>query len=620
MLRILATTDLHCNLLSHDYYADRQDPGVGLSRLASLISSARQEAEAQGGATLLLDNGDALQGSPIGEAAQWQEREDEATCSSATSLGAEVHPLMTAFSALRYDALGLGNHDFNYGLPVLKAILKDAPCAVVCSNMQGLAPNPQLPFVKTTIVERRIEALPDAPALRVGILSVLPPQTMVWDGHLLEGKVQIEDMVQAASDSAAALRRTGCDLVVALAHTGIGTSPTLLNMENALLPIVALSGVDAVIGGHTHLVLPDPDHCFDKPVVMPGAHGSHLGQIDLHLHHGSQGWQLTTWQASALPISRRDAWGRLTPLVDEDPELVGALAAAHAQTQARMKEPVGHCLNPLHSYFVFFGQDQGLALTAAAQMAAVRPMLAGTAAGDRPLLSAVSPGKFGGRSGPENYTDIAAGDLCMRNVADLQVFPNAIWGVTVNGDQLRDWLEMSAGMFNQITPGSRHAELVNLDRAGHNFDVIFGLDYEIDVTQPARFSSAGELINPQAQRIRNLSWQGKPVTGAQQFSVATNSYRVSGGGNFKMVQQAEQLHLPGVKIRDAICDYVAGRLPADPLADAGYPWRLTHLPDTRVSVYTGPVARNYLSELPPHQDVEDQGVTPNGFLKLRLNL
>lgn len=613
MLRILATTDLHCNLLSRDYYADREDPGVGLSRLASLISLARKEALGQGGETLLLDNGDALQGSPIGEAALRTDQEDD----TVHTLG--VHPLMSAFEILKYDALGLGNHDFNFGLPVLEAVLKDAPCPVVCSNMVPVAPERALPFVKTTILERRLAALPAAPSLKIGILSVLPPQTMIWDAHFLAGEVLVQDMVQAATASAADLRAEGCDLVIALAHTGVDGAVPVPDMENALRPIVATSGIDAVIGGHTHLVLPDPEHAFAKPVVMPGAHGSHLGQIDLQLYYGADGWRVATWQASAVPISRRDAWGKLTPLVAEDPVLVKALAEADAQTQARMKEPVGHSAGALHSYFTLFGQDHGLALAACAQMAAVRPLLAGTLAGELPLLSAVSPGKFGGRSGPENYTDISAGDLCMRNVADLQVFPNAIWGVQVTGDQLREWLEMSAGMFNQITPESRNCELVNLDRAGHNFDVIFGLSYEIDVTEPPRFSSSGLLINPQAHRIRNLRWNEEPVLAGQQFMVATNSYRVSGGGNFKMVQEAEQLRFPRIKIRDALCDYVSGRLPKDPLAAAEYPWQLTRVPGTRVAVFTGPVARNYLDELPEGR-AEDQGVTPSGFLKLGLNL
>lgn len=614
LLRILATTDLHSNLLSHDYYADRPDPGVGLSRVASLIAQARKQVHSVGGAAVLLDNGDALQGAPIGESRLSAQRE-----TVGKSAASAPHPLMSAFSVLSYDAIGLGNHDFNYGIPVLEQILQDAPCPVICSNMHPVDRDKELPFVKQTILERRLEALPEAPVLKIGILSVLPPQTMIWDAHLLRGKVRIQDMVQAAVSRAADLKAAGCDLVVALAHTGIGSAEPIPEMENALRPIAAIEDIDAVVGGHTHLVLPDPSHPFAKPVVMPGAHGSHLGQIDLHLSHDAQGWHIHDWQAVAQPISRRDDWGCLIAMAEEDPQLLQVLSVAHGETQARMKEPVGSCETTLHSYFTLFGQDRGLALAACAQIAALRPMLEGTAAGNLPLLSAVSPGKFGGRSGPESYTNIAAGDLCMRNVADLQIFPNELRVVVISGAQLLDWLEMSAGMFNQIVPGSTGEELINLDRAGHNFDVIFGLEYEIDPSQPPRFSSSGLLINPDAHRIRNARWNGLAVTGGQHFAVATNSYRVSGGGNFKMVQEAARMQLSPLKVRDAIRGYVGGHLPRDPLAHAPYPWQLCAMPGTEVTVYVGPAARSFLSELPAGL-AEDRGVTPTGFLKLNLSL
>lgn len=621
LLRILATTDLHCNLLSYDYYADRPDPGVGLSRIATLVDRARQEAKAVGGTTVLLDNGDALQGAPIGEGSL-SEQNDVSGPEPVQALPlalSQAHPLMAAFSVLGYDAIGLGNHDFNFGLPALEQVIQEAPCPVLCSNMYPVDRERELPFLKQAVLERQLSAMPEAPVLRIGILSVLPPQTMIWDAHLLQGEVLVQDMVLAATAQAAGLKAAGCDLVIALAHTGIGGEDAVLEMENALRPIAALSDIDAVIGGHTHLLLPHADVPFSKPVVMPGAHGSHLGQIDLQLCHGPSGWRILSWQADAKPIACRDDWGRLTALAEEDPQLLQVLAAAHGETQARMKEPVGRSLTPLHSYFTFFGQDRGLALAASAQMAALRPLIEGTAVGNLPLLSAVSPGKFGGRSGPENYTDIAAGDLCMRNVADLQIFPNELWVVVISGAQLRDWLEMSAGMFNQITPGSKGTELVNVDRAGHNFDVIFGLEYEIDLSQPPRFSSSGLLINPDAHRISHLRWNGLKVTGAQHFVVATNSYRVSGGGNFKMVQDAARKSLPPLKIRDAIRDYVAGRLPADALEDAPYPWRLAPMGGAEVSVFVGPAARSFLEELPSGL-AEDQGVTASGFLKLKLTL
>jgi len=354
--------------------------------------------------------------------------------------------------------------------------------------------------------------------------------------------------------------------------------------------------------------------------VMPGAHGSHLGQIDLRLHYGAQGWAIKDWEAKVLPISRRCSCGKLASLAEEDPALVALLAEAHAKTRAQMRKVVGHSPHELHSYFTLFGEDRGLALVARAQISALKPVLAGTTAENLPLLSAVSPGKFGGRSGPECFTDIPAGELCLRNVADLQIFPNELWVVVVSGARLKDWLEMSAGLFNQIPQGGEDVDLINPDRAGHNFDVLFGLEYEIDVSQPPRFSSSGLLINPQAQRIRNLRCRGLEVAPNQHFAVATSSYRISGGGNFRMVQEATRLQLPKLRIRDAICDYVAKDRSQDPLNLSPYPWKLAALGGARVRTYTAPIARARLHEFGGHQEVEEQRVTPGGFLELALRL
>ncbi|MDE4303873.1 5'-nucleotidase C-terminal domain-containing protein [Phaeobacter gallaeciensis] len=605
VLRLLATTDLHSNLLSYDYYADRPDPSIGLSRVASLIAEARQEVREAGGTVLLLDNGDGLQGAPIGEISS-----DDPIV---------PHPLMQAFDVLQYDAIGLGNHDFNFGLETLEQVLEQAPCPVICSNMTAVEEGRELPFARTTILEREVPACAGAPPLRIGILSVLPPQTVTWDAHLLEGQVVVADMVQAAAAAASALRREGCDIVIALAHTGVGGLERVPGMENALLPIAATAGIDAVIGGHTHKTLPDPEHSFIKPVVMPGAHGSHLGQIDLQVSHGPKGWRLENWDARLKPICSRAENGDLMSLVEEDAELTRALGPAHDSTRERMRQPVGFSDVPLHSFFTFFGPDLGLELAAAAQAAAVRPLLEGTEVGKLPLLSAAAPGKFGGRSGPGHYTDIGRGDLCMRNVADLHIFPNELRLVVATGAQVLDWLEMSAGVFKQVRPGSTEQELVDPSRAGHNFDVLFGLQYEIDLSAPPRFSSSGVRINPAAGRIRRLRVHGRPVAPAQRFAVVVNSYRVSGGGNFQMVKDAESIPLPPVRIRDVIRDYVAGRLPEDPLAQEEYPWRFAELNNAEAAAYTSPEAVQYLDELPEGQ-VRNCGMTPKGFLKLMLAL
>lgn len=374
-----------------------------------------------------------------------------------------------------------------------------------------------------------------------------------------------------------------------------------------------------MVGGHTHLTLPDPAHPMDKPVVMPGAHGSHLGVIELELCHGSGGWQAAAGQARLRPVARKGSTGTVVPLAPEAPALVRALAADHQRTQERMRRPAGVSEVAMHSYFTFFAPDRGLALVASAQAAAARPLLAESAGAGLPLLSAVAPCKFGGRSGPQFYTDIAAGDLSARNIADLQIFPNELRVVTVSGARLRDWLEMSAGLFNRLEPGREGQLLADPGRAGHNFDVMFGLQYRIDLSQPPRFSAAGERINPQAQRIRGLRWRGRPVESDQRFAVVANSYRVRGGGSFRMLKGAAELSLPPLLIRDAVRDYLEGRLAPDPLAAVPYPWQLAPLPGTRAVAVTGPGAARHMAELPAGLAVP-RGFNDQGFWELELHL
>jgi 2',3'-cyclic-nucleotide 2'-phosphodiesterase/3'-nucleotidase len=590
-------------LLSHDYYSDQPDPAIGLSRTASLIARARAEASATGAACLLLDNGDGLQGTPLGDLPPGQ-----------------IHPLMRAFGALRYDAAGLGNHDFNYGLERLSDVLSQAPCPVICSNMTAAAAGTELPFAPHAVLTRTLPgAGADAPPVRIGLLSVLPPQTVQWDAHHLKDRVRIAPAAETARRTARALREAGCEVVIALAHTGLSGHTEYPGMENALRPVARIAEIDAVVAGHTHLLLPCDSEPFSKPVVMPGSLGSHLGVIDLDLRLSSTGWSVTGSRCTLRPIARRTQEGAVKPLVPEDLDFCAAMAEDHAATRKRMEEPVGYSNTPLHSYFTFFAPDPALSLVACAQAAAVRPLVAGTAAAGLPLLSAVSPAKFGARAGPGNYTDVDAGPLCLRHVADLYVFPNELRAIIVSGAQIQDWLEMAAGLFNQITPGTSGQPAINADRAGHNFDVLYGLEYEIDLSQPARFTPDGNLADPHAQRVRNITWNGQPMSERQHFAVAVNNYRASGGGNFRTLQQASQIPLPPLPVRDVVRDYLAGRLPQDPLSDVPAPWRLAAMPGTEIRISTGPGARPHLHELDP-QRVAAKGLTEDGFLSLAVAL
>jgi len=265
-IRILATSDLHMHLTGHDYYADRTDMRVGFTRTATLIRQARQQALQQDALVLLFDNGDALQGTPFG---QWAAEAEQTP-----------HPLPQAFAALGYDAVGLGNHDCGFGFEFLGRIVAQSPYPVLCSNMRCTAnQNPWQPYA---ILSRPIGLNGEDAPIRIGVFSVLPPQTAQWEAHKLDGKAKVADILETARDVAADLRQQGCDLVVALAHTGLGSSAAAPGLENAVIPLAELSGLDAIIAGHTHLTLPGSahevldhvnrasGHAHGKPVVTPG--------------------------------------------------------------------------------------------------------------------------------------------------------------------------------------------------------------------------------------------------------------------------------------------------------------------------------------------------------------
>ena len=618
-LRILATTDLHMNLMSFDYCADRPDPTVGLTRTASLISDARLEAEGSGTTVVLLDNGDALQGSAMGDFA-------------AGRPGEALHPMMRAFAHLRYDAIGLGNHDFNFGLDMLERISARAPCPVVCTNLRPTEPS-QLKHIQFCAILDRDLARGDALLpIRIGVLSVLPPQTLKWDSHLLNGRIQIEDMVAAAERVEKELRENGCDLVILLAHSGLGHPEPSPESENVVIKLAGTRKFDAIVAGHTHRLFPESkDLCLDEvdaktgtihdtPVVMAGASGSHLGVIDLTLRRTAQfGWKTSGHLCEVRPIVCRSKEGHVRELSREAADLADLLQCDHNETRRFARESIGHVPKPLHSYFSFFAPDSSLAFVAAAQAAAIRERMANTEFADFPLLSAVAPGRFGGLSGPDAYTDIPAGPVLLRHLLDLQTFPNDLCAAVLTGDQVLDWLEMPASIFNQIKPGTQGDCLVDPAMPGHMFDVLFGLSYVIDPSLPARFGPDGDLRNPDSRRVSFVELRGMPIEPEREFLVALNSYRANGGGNVPALKTARHLPFPRAPIRDVLKNCLKDPAHDDTSEDFPPAWRFAGLPGTVVSVKTGPGAKQYMDEL-SGRGVVCHGLNDRGFLQLSLSL
>lgn len=619
-LRIMETTDIHAHVMPYDYYADKQVDTVGLARTAGYIKQIRAEATN----SVLLDNGDFLQGNPMGDYIAYERGMKEG----------DMHPVIAALNTLGFEASTLGNHEFNYGLDFLMKSLAGASFPVVSANVVtelGAEPTKDKGLVKPyVILDRRLKDGNGAEhPIRIGLIGFVPPQIMQWDRGHLEGKVRTRDILAAARAWVPVMREEGADIIVALSHSGIGSARHTEGMENASVPLAAVDGIDAVLTGHSHLVYPSPTfEGFDmvdaktglihgKPAVMGGFWGDNLGLIDLLLQRDGNQWQVISASVETRQIYMRNDDRSITPLVESVPEVEAAVAGDHEATLAYIRRAVGKTSAPLYGYFALVADDPSVQVVSQAQAWYIAEMLKGTEFAALPLLSAAAPFKAGGRGGPDYYTDVPAGDVAIRNVADLYLYPNTIRAVKVTGAELKDWLERSAGIFNQITPGGGDQLLLNPDFPSYHFDVIDGVTYEIDLSQPSKYGPKGEDLNPGASRIANLMLDGQPVDPAAEFVIATNNYRAEGGGDFPGAKGDTIIFQGPDTNRDIIVRFIVGKGTINPVADAN--WRFRPLPGTTVLFDTGPGAAAYLSAVKA-VTIEPAGDGPDGFARFRITL
>ncbi|SEN36242.1 2',3'-cyclic-nucleotide 2'-phosphodiesterase / 3'-nucleotidase [Duganella sp. CF517] len=564
-LALMETTDIHANVMSYNYYSLAEDTSLGLERTATLVAAARAETPNN----VLLDDGDTIQGTLLGDL---QAVTKPIPCT-------ETMAVHKAMNAMKYDGGGFGNHEFNYGLPLLSQITNTdfgipgvakpggtcgAPAfPLTLTNVTGVASGKPIvpPYV---VLPRTFSATaPDGARfdvkMNIGLLSFVPPQILEWDQKNLAGKVAVTGVQEAARQYVPELRAKGADLVVALSHGGLDPSPYSPKMENGSYHLTT-TGIDALLIGHSHLIFPkgkEPgaaalDASFAAfpasakidavngfvngvPTVMAQSWGRRLGIIKMTLAYTGGKWVVQP--AKTTVESRGFKYADGATIVKADPAIAPLVAAEHAATIAYAKQPLGVATDfEMSAYFALAGDVSAIQLVNQAQLDYVKKFIASSTDAtlasykNIPVISCSAPFKAG-RNGPSDFTDVAPGasaaapvGLQVRNPGDLYLYSNNnLQAVKIKGADLKAWLETSAKQFAQIDPArTAEQDLVPSYGTIYNYDVFYAennaLTYQIDVTKPA------------GARIANLTYLGKPVADGDDFIVATNDYRAGGGG------------------------------------------------------------------------------------------
>jgi 2',3'-cyclic-nucleotide 2'-phosphodiesterase / 3'-nucleotidase len=617
-LRLLETTDIHTNIVNYDYYQDKNTDEFGLAKTATLVKKAREEVKN----SILIDNGDLLQGNPLG---------DYVAKIDPLKAG-DTHPAYKAMNLMDYDVANIGNHEFNFGLEFLDTSLKGAKFPYINSNVyvddkDKNPDNDKNMYTPYEILERTFKDENGKDVkLKVGVIGFVPPQIMQWDKAHLEGKVIAKDIVETANKFVPEMKKKGADIIIAVPHSGIGPAEGGPQLENASYQLSKVDGIDAILFGHSHSVFPGPG--FDKipgidaekgtingkPAVMPGFWGNHLGVIDLTLKQENGKWKVAESATKVVPIYDK---ANKASLADADKAIVDAVKEDHDKTVEWVRSAVGKTSSPIFSYFALVQDDPSIQIVTNAQKWFVEKNVKGTEYEGIPVLSAGAPFKAGGRNGVSYYSNIPAGTIAIKNVSDLYIYPNTLKAVLVDGATVKEWLERSAGQFNQIDLKKTDEQpLINESFPTYNYDVIDGVTYQIDVTQPSKYAVDGKVANKDANRIKNLSYNGKPVKPEDKFIVVTNNYRASGGGAFPGLDGKNIVIDSPDENRQIVIDYILNQKNIDPAADNN--WSFAPV-DAKLNVTftSSPDAKPFAEKL---SNIKFINVLESGFAKFSIDL
>ncbi|MEV4191244.1 bifunctional metallophosphatase/5'-nucleotidase [Streptomyces toxytricini] len=546
---VMGTTDLHGNVFNWDYFTDREfddkaHNDVGLAKISTLVEQVRAEKGRCN--TLLIDAGDTIQGTQL---SYYYAKVDPITARRGP-----VHPMAQAMNAIGYDAAALGNHEFNYGIPVLRKFQEQCDFPLLGANaVDARSLRPAFPPYSM----HRLRT-PHGRDVKVAVLGLTNPGIAIWDKAHVQGKMAFPGLEEQAAKYVPRLRSMGADVVIVSAHSGSsGTSSygdQLPYVENAAgLVAEQVPGIDAILVGHAHTEIPEyrvRNKATGKDVVLsePLKWGQRLTLFDFELSWERGRWSVASVSAKVLNSNT----------VPEDPKIVRLLSDEHRKVVEYVNQVIGTSTQAMSSAEGPVKDVPIIDLINHVQAETVKGALAGTEWAALPVLSQASCFS--------RTAVIPEGKVTLRDAAGLYPFENTLEARILTGAQVKEYLEYSARYFVRTAPDAvvDPARLTNAEGIpDYNYDAVYGLVYDVDIAQPV------------GSRITGLSFGGRPVDPQERFVLAVNNYRASGGGAFPHVAGAKQVWANSDEIRNTIISWVKAKGTVDPAGFASVGWRLT---------------------------------------------
>jgi 2',3'-cyclic-nucleotide 2'-phosphodiesterase/3'-nucleotidase len=498
---ILSTTDMHGHIFPIDYYTNKYD-NVGIAKVATLVKQARKDDPD----LLLLDSGDTIQGTPL----EYLHNKRNNT---------PIDPMMLTMNALKYDAMAVGNHEYNFGLKVLEKARSEAKFPWLSANTYETGAK------KTASTHYQPYIVKEIQGVKIGILGLTTPGIPYWENVPNYAGLEFHETVSEAKKWVPILReKEKVDVVVIAMHMGIEEdlrtgipNPSSVPNENAAVTIARqVPGVDVILMGHTHREVGD---LFINGVLLTQANrwASHVARIDLYLDKGQDNrWQVAAKSARTIAVTEK---------TELDPEIAKLGEPYDKETQDWLGRNIGESSEELTAQGCRFQDTAIIDLIQRVQLEAGKA--------DVSMAACFNPS-----------ARIPKGAVTVRDIAGLYEYENTLVTVELTGQQLKDALEHSTRYFKEYQPGKSLNDLVDTRIPGYNFDVAEGASYDIDLTKPI------------GERIVNLKYKDQPLSMTQKLRVVTNNYRVNGGGGFTMYKDAPVVYRSSEEVRELIIDWV----------------------------------------------------------------